>query len=162
LYRNNGNGTFSDSGAALQGLLSAAAAWGDYDNDGYLDLVIAGQNSSTPQTMLYHNNGNGTFSSISAGGANVQGPALAWADYDSDGYLDLLLAGNSNGSLNSPVAKLYHNNGNGTFSDSGAALQALASGAAAWGDYDGDGDLDLLLSGQDASYAPKTRLYRNN
>jgi uncharacterized repeat protein (TIGR01451 family) len=164
LYRNNGDGTFSDSGAALQGLYSAAAAWGDYDNDGYLDLVIAGQNSntSTPLTKLYHNNGNGSFSSVSAGFANVQSPALAWGDYDGDGDLDLLLAGDSSGSSNSPITKLYRNNGNGTFNDGGTALQALSAAAAAWGDYDDDGDLDLVLSGQDASYAPRTKLYRNN
>jgi uncharacterized repeat protein (TIGR01451 family) len=163
IYHNTGSG-FADSGIPLPGLYSAAAAWGDYDNDGNLDLVLSGQDSSnsTVFTNLYHNNGNGSFSTVSAGFANVYSAALAWGDYNNDGSLDLLVAGNTVSSGSAGITKLYKNNGNGTFSDSGIGLQGIYSGAAAWGDYDGDGNLDLVLSGSNSAYAPVTKLYHNN
>src|SRR6185369_9103689 len=91
------------------GGVSASCAWGDYDNDGHLDLFVAnlGQNN-----FLYHNNGDGTFTKITTGNIVTDvGWSLgcAWGDYDNDGYLDLYVA-SSGGKL------FYHNNGDGTFS----------------------------------------------
>ena len=104
LYRNNGNGTFSDV-TQLSGLTTTAntwvAIWGDYDNDGFLDLFVtcagAGPLRVGNANFLYHNNGNGTFTNVAA----TEGVALqnnkslhkvaAWADYNNDGFLDLLV-----------------------------------------------------------------------
>lgn len=105
LYRNNGNGTFTE--ATQQAGLGAVgnkwgAVWGDYDNDGFLDLFVACAGASTlgagNANLLYHNNGNGTFTNVAAqeglqlddGGVSLH-RAAAWADYDNDGFLDLLL-----------------------------------------------------------------------
>jgi hypothetical protein len=106
LYRNNGNGTFTDV-TQQAGLIAHgskwAAIWGDYDNDGFLDLFVAcagGGAAGTPgnANLLWHNNGNGTFTNKAAvkgveledGGASPHRSA-AWADYDNDGFLDLIL-----------------------------------------------------------------------
>jgi len=166
LYRNDGGGSFTGVAGALDAsLASHGAAWGDYDNDGDLDLFVS--NGVQPATesrpnFLYRNNGDGTFTSLTSlpandpendGGAST---ACTWGDYDNDGWLDLFVA-NRVGQNNF----LYHNNGDGTFTkitNSIAANDGGNSGAAAWGDYDNDGFLDLFVgNGGEANF-----LYHNN
>jgi hypothetical protein len=138
--------------------MGSGAAWGDYDNDGYPDLYVvdvAGPLTDTPEQIahspggnrLYHNNRDGTFTDVTekAGvGFKGIGMAAAWADYDNDGYLDLVVT-----SYDRIV--LYHNNGNGTFTDVTvkAGLDKFRGfwTGAAWGDYDRDGNVDLYICG---------------
>jgi hypothetical protein len=157
LYRNNGDGTFTDVGAASGTNNSGTPyglAWGDYNNDGDLDLFVANEGAS----LLYRNMGNGTFTEVGvSSGTSNNGSArgVAWGDYDSDNDLDLYLA--NFGSAN----RLYRNEGNGTFTDVGASSGTGDTGAGigvAWGDYDNDTDLDLYL----ANFGGGNRLYRNN
>jgi hypothetical protein len=105
LYKNNGDGTFTDV-TTQAGLGSTsnnwAAVWGDYDNDGFLDLFVAcagaGAVGAGNANLLYHNNGNGTFTNVAAAqgvelddeGASPH-RAAAWADYNNDGFLDLII-----------------------------------------------------------------------
>ena len=145
--------TFADINAGLTGVDGGSAAWGDYDNDGYLDILLIGQNDiypsyPSPIARIYHNNGNGTFTNINAGLANLLGSRAAWGDYDNDGYLDILLTGYAFG-LTSPyrASIIYHNNGNGTFTNINAELIGVTDSSIAWGDYDNDGRLDILLTG---------------
>ena len=147
IYRNDGSGVFTDIGAALmQGLSNVALAWGDYDNDGRLDLVLSGYLNGGRYTMLYHNNGNGTFSSVSGTGlAGVDEAAFAWGDYDNDGRLDLLVSGGVGPSTF--FTEVYHNNGKGTFTPIGAGMIGIREGSVAWGDFDNDGNLDALATG---------------
>ena len=75
-------------------MVSWMAAWGDYDNDGYQDLLVLGYRA-TDQSILYHNNGDGTFTSVDVGSPLRDGenrPVAAWGDYDNDGFLDLFIA----------------------------------------------------------------------
>jgi len=133
---------FTEISTPIEGVKDGAAAWGDYDNDGDLDIVVCGNDSSgTPATILYRNDA-GTFVDAVAGLAGTSYAGLAWGDYDNDGDLDLVVCG-------SPTT-LYRND-SGTLVDASAGLGAIK--AAAWGDYDNDGDLDLA--------APGT-LYRND
>src|SRR5713101_2012361 len=96
-YRNNGNGTFTkitSTAPVEDDDTHTIASWGDYDNDGNLDLLVpAGYGASQPShTLLYHNNGDGTLSRVSGGNlGNESGYFIggAWADYDNDGFLDV-------------------------------------------------------------------------
>ncbi len=106
LYQNNGGSFGEIANASGLGALGDwfAVAWGDYDNDGWLDLAVANRFGTN---VMYRNNRDGTFTSISAGSIGQNGVAAAFADYDHDGFLDLFLS-NTAGNNHS----LYHNNGN--------------------------------------------------
>ena len=98
-----------------------------------------------------------TFTDAGAGLEGVSFGAAVWGDFDGDGDLDLALSGFTGGS--SLVTRVYRNTG-GAFADVGAGLPGLYESSLAWGDFDGDGDLDLALSGFTGS-ARITRVYRN-
>ncbi|MBI3962378.1 MAG: CRTAC1 family protein [Deinococcus sp.] len=179
LYRNNGDGTFSDvtaqAGVANAGRWGTSLAWGDYDQDGYLDLYVANYVDfarSVPgaflnfpvkyygsSDVLYRNNGNGTFSdtSLQAGIADdKRGLGAVFFDYDNDGDPDIYAANDGNPNT------LYRNNGDGTFSDvtEQAGVGDPNSGMGiATGDYDDDGDLDIVVT----NWLDQTNaFYRNN
>jgi hypothetical protein len=177
LYHNNRDGTFTDvterAGVRGEGYSMGVAA-ADYDNDGWTDLYIAGVN----RNILYHNNGDGTFadvteraglSGVDANGRKLWSVGAAWLDYDNDGYLDLFVANYLNWSPdNSKVCgregvrlscspalyqglpnRLYHNNGDGTFTDVSALAgigEHIGKGmSVAVADYDGDGLTDIFV-----------------
>jgi hypothetical protein len=173
LYRNNHNGTFSEvavpAGAALDengvALSGMGVGVGDYDGDGRLDLVRT--NFSEQVTTLYRNFGGGfEAASIKAGlGVNRKyvGFGVDFFDFDNDGWQDIFIA---NGHVYSQLAGrklhltyrqpkvLYRNLGNGRFEDvsaaAGAAIQAANLGrGCAFGDFDNDGDLDVLVNNLD-------------
>jgi hypothetical protein len=177
LYHNNGDGTFTDVTAkagVAGGGWSVSAGFFDYDNDGKSDLFVTrymdwdtkhnkdcGGNYHTycppeefPATtnFLYHNNGDGTFTDVSqrSGIAAKKGRALgvAFADYDEDGFTDIFVANDG------MQQYLFHNNGNGTFTelglDAGAALSAdgrrLSGMGVVFQDYDNDGRPDVIVT----------------
>ncbi|HEY5124791.1 MAG TPA: FG-GAP-like repeat-containing protein [Ignavibacteria bacterium] len=162
LYHNNGDGTFTKitTGAIVNdGGNSTGCAWGDYDNDGFVDLFVCNRNQPN---FLYHNNGNGTFTKITTGTIvtnNSNSGGCAWCDYDNDGYLDLYVANAG------PAADfLYHNNGNGTFTqitNDPIVNDVLHSSGGSWGDYNNDGYMDLFVSGGVIG-SGEDRLFRNN
>ena len=129
--------------------------WGDYDNDGNLDIYVANQSTAN---LLYQNNGNGTFTNVaSSAGVNdsADGQGMAFGDHDNDGDLDLYVV-NRGGSAN----RLYQNNGNGTFTDiaSSAGVNDSVDGRGiTLGDYDNDGDLDIYTGNVNSA----NRLYQN-
>ncbi|MDO8587706.1 MAG: VCBS repeat-containing protein [Armatimonadota bacterium] len=161
IYRNEigGGGSFAPIGASLTGVSDCALAWGDYDNDGDLDLALAGFDGSARVSKIYRNDSNvdGSFTPIAAGLTGVSDCSLAWADYDNDGDLDLALAG-FDGSAR--VSKIYRNDG-GSFAPTTASLTGVSDCSLAWGDYDNDGDLDLALAGFDGS-ARVSKIYGND
>ena len=159
LYENGGDGSFvdvaTDRGVDNKGN-SLAPAWGDYDNDGDLDLYVG---DFFDQDFLYENQ-DGAFAEVGRSRKTInlvrQGSvaAVAWGDYDNDGFLDLYLAKLFYDN------ELYHNSGDGTF------LQVLDLGlgdrrdsqGVVWVDYDNDGDLDLYVANREQENA----LYRND
>lgn len=158
VYRNDGGGVFTDVAAGLTGVHAGRAAWGDYDADGDLDILLAGRSSAGPVAKVYRSDGGNVFTEVAAGLTGVEFSAVAWGDYDKDGDLDVLLAGRTAG--DSDVSKVYRNDG-GVFTDIQAGLAPVEDGAVVWADYDNDGDLDILLNG----LAPSTgfaSLYRND
>jgi len=182
LFHNGGAQHFSDvtaaSGLATSGG-SGAVAVGDYNNDGFLDLFIAGANGGEP--ALWLNKGDGTFTRDRRSSAALQalrstaGLAATFVDYDNDGWLDLVVAGTPIGGgkssaaagksvseKNSNAVFLFRNDGTGKFLDRStlipAPVRAGGASAIAVSDIDGDGDEDLLL--MDAAGAP--RMLRND
>ena len=173
LYKNNGDGTFAERAAAA-GLADATkgtdsgstSSFADYDNDGFMDVFFSGDVTTD---VLYRNRGDGTFVDVTATvglDALDKGHGVAWGDYDNDGLLDMYVP--REGQLAGTGGTLYHNNGNGTFSDvtAAAGLTSTAnSWAAVWGDYDNDGLLDLFVtnSGADSIGSGNgNMLYHNN
>ena len=127
---------------------SIGCAWGDYDNDGFLDLVVANGNVASQNEFLYHNKGNGTFDKVTTGpvvNAGGVSTSPAWADYDNNGTLDLFIANWSNEPQFSQF--LFQNLGDGVFVRVTNVISAVdLSHGCAWADYDGDGNLDLFIA----------------
>ena len=185
LYRNNGDGTFTDvtqsagvAGPQGRPVWSVAAAWVDYDNDGHLDLIVSNYCDWTPgddpicggldpkdraychpdkyraePVLLYHNNGNGTFTDVSAeaGLAKVMGKGMgiAVADYDGDGFPDIFIANDNDRNL------LIHDLGGGKLKEVGIETGVSYNGdgrqisgmGADFRDFDGDGLPDIVMTG---------------
>ncbi len=156
LFKNNGSGYFTKilSGSIVTDVNNSQyGSWGDYDNDGDLDLFVPNYDQNN---CLYMNNGNQTFTKVSAG---VSGPGKsfgsAWGDYDNDGWLDLFVANYNQKNF------LYKNNKNGTFTKitSGSIVNDIENSTSGnWCDYDNDNDLDLFVTNYDESNS----LYQNN
>lgn len=163
VYRNDGDGVFADIHAHLPGVEWSAVAWGDYDNDHDLDILLTGQvNSDHRVSVIYRNDANGVFTDITAGLIGVSHGSVAWGDYDSDGDLDILLTGTYGMYNSDTVSKIYRNDGDEAFSDISADLVDVGFGSAVWGDYDNDGDFDVLLTGWKNMAGEHTIVYRND
>jgi tetratricopeptide (TPR) repeat protein len=188
LYRNLGNGRFEKvRGFPDLRIHGMAAAWGDFDNDGRLDLVV----TSFDRIYLFHNNGDGTFTDIShkAGLDRYRGfwAGAAWGDYNRDGYVDLYVCGyvqykpdsQKSGTTSeqfgvdvpytlNPASYepernlLFRNNGDGTFTEVGKQLGVSnprgRSLVALWHDFNGDGWPDLYV----ANDISENKLYINH
>lgn len=186
LYHNNHDGTFTDvthkAGLNVE-MFGLGAAVGDYDNDGFDDIFV----TAYGQNHLFHNNGNGTFTDVTQkagfGGVKEFSTSAAWVDYDRDGRLDLVVAnyvtwspehdlyctldGKSKSyctpeSYKGASIRLWHNNGDGTFSDATRKAGLYEPTSKTLGiailDFDNDGWPDILLSND----TEPNKLYRNN
>ena len=157
LFRNNGppNWDFTDvsSAAGLSGGFTSGT-WGDYNNDGWLDFYATGV-----ADKLYRNNGDGTFTDVTLAAGNVSDPypstAAGWGDYDRDGFIDLYVANGENWNNGNPIYYpdvLWHNDGDGTFTDVTAAANVSEGNhpyygrSVAWADFNNDGWLDIYVS----------------
>jgi enediyne biosynthesis protein E4 len=146
--------------------MGTGVAWLDYDQDGLMDLFFV-QSAATDaykpshplRSALYHNNGDGTFTDVTqksgVAGEGHYGQGVAVGDFDNDGYPDLYVTGYGR-------AILYHNNGDGTFTDvttkSGVADETGWSTSAGWFDYDKDSWLDLVVTNY-IEWSPKNNLW---
>lgn len=150
IFRNDNNGKYTKmqvfSDLQIDRSTSTATPWCDYDNDGDLDLLLTGFNRlNVPKIYLYQNEGNDLFINTNIDFKALHKGSLEWVDYNSDGYADLMLAGSDmNGSV---TTNLFKNEGNGKFTLIPADFPQLFNGRFSWGDYDADGDQDLIIGG---------------
>ena len=173
LYRND-DGQFVDAGAGFPQLFSSAADFGDVDNDGDLDVVLTGvpNEFAEAESYILENLGDGSFQDAGFDGISVFNGEAAFGDHDNDGDLDLLIAGVSSVFSPQELIELYENDGAGQFTP--VANTGLPRGIQIfrWGDYDNDGDLDLVAIGDpftdedgdgedDSSNVPDTQIFRN-
>jgi len=176
LYHNNGDGTFTDvtekAGVGAEGLYGQGVAVGDFDNDGYPDMLVTGYG----RAILYHNNGNGTFTDVTArAGVGDEGnwsTSAGWFDYDKDGYLDLVICNYIKWTPQTNLwcgehkpgyraychpdnyrgeqIKLYHNNHDGTFTDvsdaSGVGKPEAKGMGVVLADMNNDGWPDIVIA----------------
>ena len=163
IYRNTGSGFIEVYAGSLTGVWASSSKWGDFDNDGDLDIVIAGYvNLNNLITKIYRNIGSGFVEAFAGSIAGIYNGEIAWGDYDNDGDLDIVLVGNSSSTATIPVSKIYQNTGSGFTEVFSGNLEGVYQSSLAWGDYDNDGDLDILLSGLKQNGSKVTKIYRNN
>ena len=121
--------------------------WGDYDNDGDVDLVLIGVNGTGNCITKIYQNFNGTLKEDT--NQNLSGYAngkVKWIDYDNDGDLDLTVVGDN---LDYDSGRIYKNDGSGNLTeDIASKLPAVLSSDMAWCDFDSDGDLDVVVTGE--------------
>jgi hypothetical protein len=163
LYRNT-NGSFADSGIVVPPLQFAAAAWGDFDGDGDLDLAMTGLTTAgVPTTRILRNDSGTNFTVVAGAFTGVYAGTVTWADFDGDGDLDLLVTGTATtGAVAVPATRLYRNDGGGVFTSVPHPFPNVYLGPVAWGDFDNDGDLDVVITGIDDTGALVAVLWRNN
>ena len=133
-----------------------ANSWGDYNNDGYLDVMLTGVWVPTignnilvdeRYSEIHKNNGDGTFTKIPDQMIKVADGSIDWGDYDNDGDLDIVIAGfYEDDTTAADIAKIYRNDGNDVFTEIPSNLNGFEAGFIQWGDLDNDGDLDIISS----------------
>ncbi len=175
LYLNNQDGTFSVSPltgeVSMPDAVTGGAVWADYDNDGWPDLYVLAEGANA----LFHNDAGTGFTDVTAVaglGDTGEGQSAAWGDYDGDGYLDAYVVNWTCLPECDPVDfrlhqdRLYHNNGDGSFTDVSGSLvyeKLLGAGfAASFVDYDNDQDLDLYVVNDEVVNPIGNILWRND
>jgi FG-GAP-like repeat/FlgD Ig-like domain/Bacterial Ig-like domain len=159
IYDNHG-GVFTDISAGMDGLYTGFNTFGDYDADGDLDALVGGTASGIGINTDLYNNGSGSFSQATGILLGLWRGEGDWGDYDNDGDLDILISGEATNYSNySRVLSRYPS---GDWGSIGAGLVELDYSSVDWGDYDNDGDLDILMTGRQINVNLVGVVYEND
>jgi hypothetical protein len=158
LYLGDGSGGFTEHDAGLKGTFFGSVSFGDVDNNGTLDVILTGEEPRfEPTARLYLGDGSGGFTQADAGITGVTRSSSTLGDVNGDGNLDLLITGQATN--HRETATLYLGDGSGGFTPQDVGLTGVENGSASFGDVNGDGDLDLVITGADAYNDPTATLY---
>jgi hypothetical protein len=160
LWHNDGNGQFHKVLVPAPGIFLGTAVWVDYDNDGYLDFMVAGSTDGGSPNLLFHNQHDGTFTNVPLPGiangflsSRWSVPYLSWGDYDHDGRPDLAI-------VSTTSVQVWHNDGGGAFS---LVPISLPNGVTVqWADMDNDGWVDLVIGGTPGNNLNPSQVFHNN
>ena len=155
--------TFTDIKAGLTGVSESANSWIDYNEDGYPDIFVTGDFYSGKahgvHSKMYRNQKNDRFIHVSTPVPHVYRGDMDWADYNLDGITDLFMVGET--AKGTKVARLYKNNRTNSLQLVPLKFPGVRDGSVEWGDYDADGDVDLLITGE-SNEGAITKIYRND
>ena len=159
VYKNTNN-TYKKVAQHTIQLMNSDAAWGDFDNDNFIDFIVSGETfDGYPVCIIYKNYNGSFFKEIVAPIRALTGCSIDLGDFDNDNDLDIIMTGES---LESSYTTVYENKSDFNFENIIAGLPGVANGNALWGDYDKDGDLDILLSGITVCYDFVGDIYINS
>ncbi len=166
VYRND-DGNYVDIEVNIIQVEDSISGWFDYDNDGDLDIFIAGEfygsYSSWLKANIYRNDGNDVFVPITPNITPMSSGKVTFGDYDNDGDADILLIGRRLNTGAPPYGTKLYRNDSGAFTEvTGLGFLDIALGGLAFGDYNNDGYLDILMSGYKEDSTPVTKLYRSD
>ncbi|MDI6734780.1 MAG: FG-GAP-like repeat-containing protein [bacterium] len=151
---------FTDSGQELIGLSQASFSWGDYDQDGDLDLAVCGRKADGPQTIIYRNDNGILAEDTKQQIIGISYGKIGWTDYDSDGDLDLSLAGYDPSVQ--PTSKIY-TNVQGILVEDPTQHPEIRYGSIDWADSDNDKKPDTYAhAGHDSNWQPYTKVFKKN
>ncbi|MBN2776709.1 MAG: T9SS type A sorting domain-containing protein [Bacteroidales bacterium] len=141
-------------------VMYGSVEWGDYNNDGFLDILISGDDNDWLRiTKIYQNIKGDDFVEINTDNIiQVTYGCVLWGDYNNDGLSDICVTGSNNIQFNT---KLYSNNGNNNFVEENSVLDPVNNCGVVYGDYDNDNDLDVLITGTSTNGIKISKLYRN-
>lgn len=169
IYRNDKDFNFTEIDAGLKGVHLGVSIWYDYNNDGKSDILLTGEGGYDPEdytiTKLYKNEGNDLFTEVQTGLVDVRVGDISSGDYDNDGDLDLILTGiEYTDNTWYDRTKIYRNDDNGIFTEVTHQIPDMTHTSIDGGDYDNDGDLDLLITGyvSDHGQISESKIYNNN
>jgi fibronectin type 3 domain-containing protein len=144
---------------AIPGLYNAKFSWGDYNNDGLMDLAVIGQNDDVGNITKIYENKNGSFQDLNLANRAFRYGDVKWVDLNNDGWLDLAIIGQSG------AAVVYQQliNNKGVFEvTTPSSVAGLKFANMTFGDYNNNGTLDMFTTGQDVNGNPKSFLYQND
>ncbi len=160
IYKNQNNDSFIDISLQLPKLKNSSADWGDFNNDNLLDFAIAGvlENDSICITKVFQNMQNDVFAELPYDFPGIQNGFVKWFDRDNDGKLELIISGEN--TEQKPITKIYTNIDSGLIAEVPSNLENLKNSNGSFADYNEDGFLDLILTGNDG-IDRRTIIYKN-